>query len=345
MTTFLTIESTCDETAAAVITDSLSVLGSAVATQDELHERFHGVVPEIAARAHVERILPVIELALGRANMELDDIDVIAVANEPGLAGSLLVGLVAAKTLALALGKPLVTINHLWAHVFACQLDREDSIFPCVGMVVSGGHSTLYECRSPVEFDVLGGTIDDAAGEAFDKVASLLGLPYPGGPAISKVAEKGNRKAYQLPRTFIKDDKLQFSFSGLKTAVRYKLVGPGRHDFSELKLDEQTVADLAASFEEAVVDVLVAKALLALRKTGLARLCVGGGVAANRRFRERLTQEANAAGCEVIIAKPSLCTDNAVMGAIAVERWKAGMVETLDVDILAGLQRQRDQAS
>lgn len=339
MTIFLTLETTCDETAAAIITDSLEVLGAAVATQDELHEKFGGVVPEIAARAHVERILPVIELALERAGKSLAEIDVIAVANEPGLAGSLLVGLVAAKTLALALDKPLVTINHLWAHVFACQLDQPDSIFPCVGMVVSGGHSTLYECQSPVEFEVLGGTIDDAAGEAFDKVASLLGLPYPGGPAISKVAEKGNRSAFQFPRTFIKEDQLRFSFSGLKTAVRYKIVGPGKHDFSDLQLDEQTVADLAASFEEAVVDVLVAKALLALKKTGLNRLCVGGGVAANKRFRERLSEEAAMAGYQVLIAKPELCTDNAVMGAIAVERWKAGMVESLDVDILAGLQR------
>lgn len=339
MTIFLTIETTCDETAAAIVTDQLEVLGSAVATQDELHERFRGVVPEIAARAHVERILPVIELALQRAEKSLEDLDVIAVANEPGLAGSLLVGLVAAKTLALTLKKPLITINHLWAHVYACQLGQRASIFPCVGMVVSGGHSTLYECRSAVDFEVLGGTIDDAAGEAFDKVASLLGLPYPGGPAISKAAEHGDPTAYELPRTFIHDDQLHFSFSGLKTAVRYKIVGPGKHDFQDLQLDEQVVADLAASFEEAVVDVLVAKALLALQKTGLKRLCVGGGVAANRRFRSRLELATQQAGCELLIAKPQLCTDNAVMGAIAVERWRAGHRDSLEVDILAGLQR------
>jgi len=339
MTNFLTIETTCDETAAAVITEELEVLGSAVATQDELHEQFGGVVPEIAARAHVERILPVIELTLQRAKKSLQDMDVIAVANEPGLGGSLLVGLVAAKTLALSLGKPLITINHLWAHVFACQLGKQESIFPCVGMVVSGGHSTLYRCDSPVSFEVLGGTIDDAAGEAFDKVASLLGLPYPGGPAISKVAEQGNRKAYALPRTFMRDDEIHFSFSGLKTAVRYKLVGPGRHDFSELKIEPQVVADLAASFEEAVVDILVSKALLALKKTGLKRLCVGGGVAANRRFRERLAIAMSDEGYELQIARMDLCTDNAVMGAIAVERWKAGLTESLDVDVLAGLQR------
>ena len=340
MTRFLTLETTCDETAAAIVTDELAVLGSAVASQDELHQRFQGVVPEIAARAHVERILPVIELALERAETQLHDIDVIAVATQPGLAGSLLVGLVTAKTLAVALGKPLVAVNHLHAHVYACQIAAGKPIFPCVGFVVSGGHSSLYECKSPVEFELLGGTIDDAAGEAFDKVASLLGLPYPGGPAISRVAENGNTKAYDLPRTFIHEhDRLEFSFSGLKTAVRYKIVGPGKHDFSQVKLDEQTIADLAASFQEAVVDVLVAKAIAAIRKTGLKRLCVGGGVAANGRFRERLAEAMKTEDCELHIAPFELCTDNAVMGAIAVERWKSGLVESLDVDITAGLQR------
>ena len=340
MTRFLTLETTCDETAAAIVTDELNVLGSAVASQDELHQRFQGVVPEIAARAHVERILPVIELALERAETQLHEVDVIAVATQPGLAGSLLVGLVAAKTLAVALGKPLVAVNHLHAHVYACQIAAGKPIFPCVGFVVSGGHSSLYKCNSPVEFELLGGTIDDAAGEAFDKVASLLGLPYPGGPAISRVAEQGNPKAYELPRTFIHErDRLEFSFSGLKTAVRYKIVGPGKHDFSQVKLEDQTIADLAASFQEAVVDVLVAKATAAIRKTGLKRLCVGGGVAANGHFRTRLAETMKVEDCELHIAPFELCTDNAVMGAIAVERWKAGLVESLDVDITAGLQR------
>lgn len=341
MKLFLTLETTCDETAAAVITEELDVLGSAVASQDELHQRFQGVVPEIAARAHVERILPVIDLALERAEKKLDDIDVIAVATQPGLAGSLLVGLVAAKTLALTLDIPLVAVNHLHAHVFACQISAGKPIFPCVGMVVSGGHSSLFECRSPVEFNLLGGTIDDAAGEAFDKVASLLGLPYPGGPAISRVAENGDPKAYELPRTFINTDRLEFSFSGLKTAVRYKIVGPGKHDFSTVHLDDTTVANLAASFQEAIVDVLVAKALLAVRQTGLKRLCVGGGVAANTRFRERLTEAVEKENCELHIAPLSLCTDNAVMGAIAVERERAGLTESLKLDIRPGLQRQR----
>ena len=339
MKLFLTLETTCDETAAAIITEDLEVLGSAVASQDELHEQFQGVVPEIAARAHVERILPVIELALERSERKLHDISVVAVATQPGLAGSLLVGLVAAKTLALTLGIPLIAINHLHAHVFACQIAAGKPIFPCVGMVVSGGHSSLFDCRSPVEFNLLGGTIDDAAGEAFDKVASLLGLPFPGGPALSRIAENGDPKAFDFPRTFIHNDELKFSFSGLKTAVRYKIVGPGKHDFRELDLDEQLVADLAASFQEAVVDVLVAKAVLAIRETGMTRLCVGGGVAANKRFRERLEQAIANENCELHIAPLSLCTDNAVMGAIAVERERAGLVESLDLDIVPGLQR------
>ena len=286
---FLTIESTCDETAAAVVSDDLDVLGSAVASQDELHQRFQGVVPEIAARAHVERIIPVIDLALRRANTTLWELEAVAVATTPGLAGSLLVGLVAAKTLSLALDIPLIAVNHLHAHVFACQISAGEPLFPCVGMVVSGGHTSLYDCRSPLDFELLGGTIDDAAGEAFDKVASLLGLPYPGGPAIETAAESGDPHAYRFPRALLNEpERLEFSFSGLKTAVRYTIAEPGRRDFSTLDLDTQTVANLSASFQEAVVDVLVAKAMAAMRRTGHARLCVGGGVAANKRFREQL---------------------------------------------------------
>jgi len=339
---FLTLESTCDETAAAVVSDDLNVLGSAVASQDELHERFQGVVPEIAARAHVERIIPVIDLALRRANITLRELDVVAVATTPGLAGSLLVGLVAAKTLSLALDIPLIAVNHLHAHVFACQIAAGEPLFPCVGMVVSGGHTSLYDCRSPLDFELLGGTIDDAAGEAFDKVASLLGLPYPGGPAVAAAAESGDPHAYRFPRALLTEpDRLEFSFSGLKTAVRYTIAEPGRRDFSTLDLDTQTVANLSASFQEAVVDVLVAKAMAAIRRTGHVRLCVGGGVAANKRFREQLRVMIDAEDCQLYIAPPSLCTDNAVMGAIAVERWRAGLVESLDLDIVPGLVRPK----
>lgn len=337
----LTLETTCDETAAAVVTDQLEVLGSAVATQDALHEQFRGVVPEIAARAHVERILPVIELALNRAGCSLRDIEAVAVANTPGLPGSLLVGLVAAKTLCLALDVPLVAVNHLQAHIYACRIASGEDVFPCVGLVVSGGHTNLYDCTGPVDFHLLGATIDDAAGEAFDKVASMLGLPFPGGPALSKIANDGDGKAYRFPRAFLKDkDRLQFSFSGLKTAVRYEIAGPGRVDFDALELSAERVANVAASFQEAVVDVLVAKTIAALKKTGRKIVCVGGGVAANRRLRSRLQEAVAAKDARLFIAPIELCTDNAVMGAVAVERLKAGMTETLDLDIQPGLVRQ-----
>jgi N6-L-threonylcarbamoyladenine synthase len=336
----LAIETTCDETAAAVIGDDLQVLGAVVASQDKLHERFSGVVPEIAARAHVERILPVIDETLRRAGMQASELDAIAVANTPGLAGSLLVGLVAAKTLCLALDKPLVAVNHLHAHIYACRVSSGEDIFPCVGLIVSGGHSSLYQCNSSFDFQHLGGTIDDAAGEAFDKVASMLGLPYPGGPAISRVATEGDPRAYRFPRAFIKDDdRIAFSFSGLKTAVRYQIAGPGRPDFSAIELTEQQIADLAASFQEAVVDCLVTKTMLAVRQTGLETVCVGGGVAANGRLRERLQNAAEQHGLRLLIAPLALCTDNAVMGAIAMERLRAGLVEPLDLDIYPGLVR------
>lgn len=335
----LTLETTCDETAAAVITQQREVLASVVASQDELHQRFGGVVPEIASRAHLERILPVIDLALRKAGVTLAELDAVAVANTPGLAGSLLVGLVAAKTLCLALGIPLVAVNHLQAHIYACRLAAGDDVFPCIGLIVSGGHSSLYRCLGPLDFQLLGATIDDAAGEAFDKVASMLGLPYPGGPSIERAAAGGNRQAFDLPRAFLKDERLDFSFSGLKTAVRYKLVGPGKPDFAALKLDPSLVADLAASFQEAVVDCLVGKACQALRKTGLATLCVGGGVAANGRLRGRLQTEAAAQGFRLVIAPLPLCTDNAVMGAIALERLEAGLTAPLDLDAAPGVLR------
>jgi N6-L-threonylcarbamoyladenine synthase len=336
----LTLETTCDETAAAVVTDRLEVLASVVASQDDLHRRFGGVVPEIASRAHVERILPVIHETLVKAGITLRDLDAVAVANTPGLAGSLLVGLAAAKTLALALDIPLVAVNHLQAHVYACRIASGEDVFPCIALVVSGGHTSLYRCRGALDFELLGGTIDDAAGEAFDKVASMLRLPYPGGPSIQKAAEHGNAAAYQFPRTFLNEpDRLEFSFSGLKTAVRYTLVGPGQADFDSLKLSAQQVADTAASFQAAVIDVLARKAFAALERSGLKKLCVGGGVAANSALRQRLEADAEAHEVKVYIPPLRLCTDNAVMGAIAVERLQAGLVEDLDLDALAGLER------
>jgi N6-L-threonylcarbamoyladenine synthase len=334
----LALESTCDETAAAIVSDKLEVLASVVASQDHLHRRFGGVVPEIASRAHVERILPVIDETLKRAAMRLDQLDAVAVATTPGLAGSLLVGLAAAKALCVACNLPLLAVNHLEAHLYACRIAAGRDVFPCIGLVVSGGHTSLYRADGPLSPTLLGSTIDDAAGEAFDKVASLLRLGYPGGPAIQKAAERGNPRAYRFPRTFLNDaTRLEFSFSGLKTAVRYKVAGQGE-ELPET-VDPQEAADIAASFQEAVVDVLVGKSLAALETTGLKTLCVGGGVAANRRLRERLEAESSARGFDLHIPPLSLCTDNAVMGAVALERYRLGLFEDLDLDVQPGLVR------
>ena len=336
----LTLETTCDETAAALVTDELEVLAAVVASQDKLHERFRGVVPEIAARAHVERILPVIHETLQRANMTLDDVSAVAVATTPGLAGSLLVGVSAAKALSVALEIPLVAVNHLHAHIYACRMAAGPGVFPCVGLIVSGGHTSLYRCDSPFDFHYLGGTIDDAAGEAFDKVAAMLRLPYPGGPAVSRAADSGDPQAYRFPRSFLRDpERLDFSFSGLKTAVRYAITGSGPGDPAAVQLSDRQVADLAASFQEAVVDCLVAKSMAAVARSGMTTLCVGGGVAANRRLRERLEVEAAAAHLALVIAPPELCTDNAVMGAIAIERLRLGQADDLCLDAVPGLVR------
>src|SRR5687767_11542030 len=207
----LTIETTCDETAAAIVTDRLEVLASVVASQDALHERFGGVVPEIASRAHVERILPVIDEALRKAGLTPRELGAIAVANTPGLAGSLLVGLTAAKALCVAWDLPLLAVNHLQAHIYACRLASGRNVFPCIGLIVSGGHSNIYRCEGPTDFTPLGGTIDDAAGEAFDKVASLLGLPYPGGPSIERAARGGDPRRHRFPRPLLDDsERLDF---------------------------------------------------------------------------------------------------------------------------------------
>jgi N6-L-threonylcarbamoyladenine synthase len=334
----LALETTCDETAAAIVDENLRVLGEVVASQDRLHEKYRGVVPEIAARAHLEQIIPVIDTALRRADISLRQLSGIAVAYTPGLAGSLMIGLAAAKALAVALRLPLLGVNHLHAHIYACRIATGQPIFPCVGMIVSGGHTSIYVCHGAVEFELLGGTIDDAAGEAFDKVAHLLGLPFPGGPALSRLADEGDANRFPFPRSFIHEpDRIQFSFSGLKTAVRYtleRLRAGGPSD-----LPPSLARDVAASFQAAVIDCLVAKAVRAIQITGLRRLCVGGGVAANRRLRLALHAEADEAGFELIIAPPKLCTDNAVMGGIAIEKLIAGQFDDLSLDIQPGLVR------
>lgn len=335
----LSLETSCDETAAAVIHRDRRVLSSVVATQHELHERFGGVVPEIASRAHLERLLPVIDESLRLANVSLADIDVIAVATHPGLVGSLLVGLTAAKSLALALDRPLVTVNHVAAHLYACRLAYGEGNFPAVGFVVSGGHTHLFDCRSPVELDLLGSTLDDAAGEAFDKVAQILGLSYPGGPFLEKLAQSGNPQAFTFARTFLNETRLQFSFSGLKTAVLYAARGiPGSRE-PVPPLTEQRKADLAASFQAAAVEVLVGKCAQALQQTGRKTLCVGGGVAANGVFREELARMADREQVRLLIAPRELCTDNAAMGGLGWELYERGLTSPLDVDVIPGLMR------
>jgi len=335
----LTLETTCDETAAAVISGELRVLGSVVASQEELHAKYGGVVPEIASRAHLERILPVIDEALRRASIAPTELTAVAVCNRPGLAGSLLIGLAAAKALCVALQIPLIAVNHLQAHIYAGRLAAGGDIFPCLGLVVSGGHTSLYRCESPLAMQFLGGTIDDAAGESFDKIAALLGLPYPGGPHLEKAARTGDPRAYAFPRSFIHDaQRLQFSFSGLKTAVRYALAGQGK-PLPIPPLPPQTVSDLAASFQQAVFDCLVNKALQAARREQLNTLCLCGGVAANRALREQMQTACDGAAIRLIIPPPQLCTDNAVMGAIAVERYQAGLFEPLELEVFPGLER------
>jgi N6-L-threonylcarbamoyladenine synthase len=330
---FLAIETSCDETAAAVFTEEPHLLASVVASQTELHARFGGVVPEVAARAHLQRLLPVVDEALSRAGVRLEQVGCVAVLNTPGLVGALLVGVTAAKMLALALEVPLVSANHIEAHVYACRLAAGRDIFPCVGLVVSGGHTSLFHCRSALDFELLGATIDDAAGEAFDKVASILGLGFPGGPAVEREAAGGNPAAFRFPRSFLHEDRLDFSFSGLKTAVLYAVHGQGTARGAPPPPGPLR-ADVAASFQQAAVDVLVGKARQALRRTGLKRLAVGGGVAANGPLRaalERLTAEE---GTELFIPPLSLCTDNAAMAAIAVEKWRRGQWAPLDLDAI-----------
>ncbi|MFO0814463.1 MAG: tRNA (adenosine(37)-N6)-threonylcarbamoyltransferase complex transferase subunit TsaD [Gemmatales bacterium] len=331
---FLSIETSCDETAAAVFEAGTPESGpvirsSVVASQLKLHARFGGVVPEVAARAHLQQVLPVIDNALREAGITLQQINAIAVMNRPGLVGALLVGVSAAKALSWSLGIPLLAVNHIDAHLYACRLAAQRDIYPCIGLVVSGGHTTVFHCQDALHTQPLGGTIDDAAGEAFDKVAALLGLGFPGGPAVERAANAGNPKAFTFPRSFFHEDRLDFSFSGLKTAVRYCL-----RDLENARtlLSEQVKADVAASFQQAVVDVLVEKCRQALTKMKLRTLAVGGGVTANQAFRTALQTMAEQAKVEVIIPPMAWCTDNAAMAALAVESWRAVEIAGLDID-------------
>ncbi len=344
MSLILGIETSCDETAAAVVADGRIMLSNVVASQIELHRQYGGVFPEMASRQHVLAIMPVVEQALRDADVGWEQLDALAVTRGPGLAGSLLVGVNAAKGMAWARGMPLVAVNHLEGHVYSNWIEAEgnspDKQFPLLVLIVSGGHTELIAMHDHGEYERLGGTIDDAAGEAFDKVARLLGLGYPGGPAIQKAAEMGDPTAFALPRARPRGP-FDFSFSGLKTAV-LRQVQKAEGDESEGRkltpgqgLAPAFVADMAASFQQAVVDVLVDKTLAAAEAIEAAEICVCGGVSANlalrRAFRERSPRP-------VSIPPLYLCTDNAAMiAAAAYYRMQAGQTTTLDFDVSANL--------
>jgi N6-L-threonylcarbamoyladenine synthase len=302
----LGIETSCDETAAAVVDRGGVVLSSVVSSQVDLHARYGGVVPEIASRAHVELLTPAVAQALIESGVTEDEIEVVAATAGPGLIGALLVGVSAAKALALVWGRPYVAVNHLEAHLYAPLLDEPELEFPYVVLLVSGGHTMIVHLRGHGDYEVLGSTLDDAAGEAFDKVARYLGLGYPGGPAIDRVARDGDPAAIDFPRSML-DEGYTFSFSGLKTAVVNHV---RRHP-------DVATPDVAASFQAAVVDVLVAKTLRAAAELGVDTVCLGGGVAANSRLWAQMVDQGGAAGRRVLVPSPAMCTDNAAMVAAA----------------------------
>lgn len=307
----LAIETSCDETAAAVVEDGRRALSDVIATQIDIHRRWGGVVPELASRNHVVQVMPVIDEAMARAGVTPADLDAVAVTSGPGLVGALLVGVQAAKALALAWGKPLVRVNHLEGHLVAAFLSEAPPAFPYLGLVVSGGHTSLYAARDFGRYELLGQTRDDAAGEAFDKGAKLLGLPYPGGVAIDKLAKDGDPAGLRFPKAIVKGADLDFSFSGLKTALLHHVK---KHGVPEGK----GLADLCASYQEAIVRALVEKAFRAARRFQFERLVLAGGVAANSRLRAAaVARAAEYEGMSVFLPAVRLCTDNAAMIAVA----------------------------
>ena len=306
----LAIETSCDETAAAVVDGGRKILSSVVASQDDVHAAYGGVVPELASRRHLEVLMPVVRRALDTAAMRLGDVDGLAVTYGPGLVGSLLVGCSAAKAMAYACRRPLVGVNHLEGHICAAFLEGDPPEFPFLALVVSGGHTALYLARAPRRYERIGQTRDDAAGEAFDKVAKLLGLGFPGGPAIERVARSGDPRAIVFPTANMSDGAPDFSFSGIKTAVSLHVRRAGA-------LDAARVADIAASFQATAVKMLVRKTVKAAQGAGVRRLVLTGGVAANTALREALEGEARERGWALHVPSRALCTDNAAMIAVA----------------------------
>jgi N6-L-threonylcarbamoyladenine synthase len=322
----LSIESSCDETSAAVVLDGRVTLSNIISTQEAVHAAYGGVVPEIASRKHLEVITPVIEEALRRASVSLDQIKGIAVTQGPGLAGSLLVGISAAKAIAYARRLPLVGIHHIEGHLFAVFLEKPME-FPFIALVVSGGHTHLYRVDGVGRYRTLGQTRDDAAGEAFDKVAKILGLPYPGGAVIDRLASQGDPRRIKLPRPLLRDGSCNFSFSGLKTAV-LQYVGKNLDTF-----EGKPLLDLCASFQAAVCDVLVEKTRSAILDTGVMRLVVAGGVACNSGLRSAMNGMAQETGVELSFPSPVLCTDNGAMIAVPADYYlKNGMESGLELD-------------
>jgi N6-L-threonylcarbamoyladenine synthase len=325
----LGIETSCDETAAAVVRDGRDLLSNVIASQAYLHAKTGGVVPEVAARQHVEQINAVIAEALDVAGVTFHDIGAVAVANRPGLLGALLVGVSAAKAVAYALSIPLIAVHHIEAHIYANWLVDPEIEFPAICLVVSGGHTEIFLIRGHGDYTILGRTRDDAAGEAFDKSARLLGFPYPGGIAIDRLAREGGKTdAIALPRARLAPDSLDFSFSGLKTAVATAVRNPSNAGVAP--------ADWAASVQEAIVDVLVAKTMLAAATHEVPRVLMAGGVAANTRLQKRMAEACRQRGLRLTCPPPVLCTDNAAMIACAgFYHWQAGKIDGLDIDTLS----------
>lgn len=339
VTTILGIETSCDETAAAVVEDGVRVRSNVIASQVDLHRKYGGVVPEIASRAHLERLDLIVEEALSAAACDAAEIDAIAVTNGPGLVGALLIGVTGAKTLAWAWGKPLVGVDHIRAHAYSPAIGLLTPPWPAIGLVVSGGHTSLFRIASPMEIELLGATIDDAAGEAFDKVATILGLGYPGGPEIEKLGRDGNPSAIAFPRTMLGPDSLDFSFSGVKTAVLYHVHGPGKTSGGLERLSREQLSDIAASFQSSVIDVLVRKTLLAAAKTKSRTIVMGGGVAANGTLRQAMASACEQRGLAFHAVERAYCTDNAAMiAALGYHQLCAGDFAGLDLDAYSGFR-------
>ncbi len=332
-TFILGIETSCDETSAAVVVNGRKILSNVISSQIDLHKKFGGVVPEIASRKHVELVLPVINQALDDADISLEQVDVIGVTYGPGLVGALLVGLSAAKGLAYAAGKPLVGVHHIEGHIAANYLENDVLEPPFVCLVVSGGHSHIVYVADYNQFEIMGQTRDDAAGEAFDKIARAIGLGYPGGPVIDAEAAKGNSKAVEFPRVHFNDGSLDFSFSGLKTAVLNYV-----HGMNQKKIPVDT-SDVCASFQQAVVDVLVGNTMEAAAKKGVKRVALAGGVAANSQLRRDMKSAVEQSGMEMFYPSPILCTDNAAMiGSAAYYEFERGYVSSLDLNAVPSLK-------